>query len=492
MNLQEALIKLDMGNSVAEFDKELERYFIKTDTFRALVEDKADIIAGDKGAGKTAMYKYLTRRYTEIPELANVEIITGFNPSGSPVFQRLAYAGVLTEGQYITIWKAYVLSLVGNWLLQLVEGNYSENTNQLDTLLNRIGLRSKDDTAITVFSRLTNWVQRILNPKTAGMEVTFDALGIPIITPKIEFTDSAGHDEEDIESDFILHDDALLLLNSALAENGITIWVVLDRLDEAFVGFPDVEVPALRALLRTYLDLHAFERIKLKLFVRKDLFRRITQERFVNLTHVNARKREILWDKEDLFTLICKRLKENDQFYDLIAPYNGSDEDLFTLIFPAQVDTGERRPTTWNWMLSRTRDGNGSVPPRNLIDLVNKAKEEQLRLEQRTARVYQAGISLIEPDAMKRALVRLSEDRVEDTLLAEASRDVSVLIEGFRDSKVEHNDQSIARLFGVDPTQAKSFAKTLMDIGFLEQVGTSYKIPILYRDGLNITQGKAF
>ena len=48
------------------------------------------------------MYQYLTRRYLELSELVNVEIITGFNPSGSPVFQRLAYAGLLTEGQYIT------------------------------------------------------------------------------------------------------------------------------------------------------------------------------------------------------------------------------------------------------------------------------------------------------------------------------------------------------------------------------------------------------
>jgi hypothetical protein len=31
-----------------------------------------------------------------------------------------------------------------------------------------------------------------------------------------------------------------------------------------------------------------------------------------------------------------------------------------------------------------------------------------------------------------------------------------------------------------------------MDLGFLEQAGATYKIPMLYRDGLRITQGKAF
>jgi len=31
-----------------------------------------------------------------------------------------------------------------------------------------------------------------------------------------------------------------------------------------------------------------------------------------------------------------------------------------------------------------------------------------------------------------------------------------------------------------------------MDIGFFEPVGETYKIPFLYRAGLNVTQGKAF
>jgi hypothetical protein len=344
---------------------------------------------------------------------------------------------------------------------------------------------------VKLFSRLTNWIQHLLNPKAAGLEVTFDAFGIPIFTPKLEFS-SSDYEIEEIETDFILHDDALHLLNSALAENGITVWVALDRLDEAFVGFPEVEIPALRALLRTYLDLLAFEQIRLKLFIRKDLFRKIIRDRFVNLTHVNARRREIIWDEEDLFTLLCKRIRENGQFLTLLNLQNASDQELFDIMFPKQVDGGERRPITWKWMLSRTRDGNGSISPRNLIDLANKAKEEQSRREQRSPRFYTDGSSLIEPESMKRALTRLSEERVEDTLLAEASKDVAALINAFIGSKVTHNDASIANLFGVEITQAKAFANTLVDIGFFEQIGELYRIPILYRDGLNVTRGKAF
>jgi hypothetical protein len=344
---------------------------------------------------------------------------------------------------------------------------------------------------MTIFSRLTQWVQRLSKPKSAGVELTFDAFGIPILTPKVEFSPS-DRTVEQFDADFILHDDALHVLNSALAENDITVWVALDRLDEAFVGFSEVEVPALRALLRTYLDLLAFEQIRLKLFIRKDLFRKIISDRFVNLTHVNARRREIIWDEEDLFTLVCKRIRENEEFLALLNMQHGSDQELFDIIFPKQVDAGERSPNTWRWMLSRTRDGSGSISPRNLIDLANKAKEEQLRREQRSPRLYADGTSLIEPEAVKQAFRRLSEERVEDTLLAEASKDVAVLIKAFQGSKVTHNDASIAKLFGVEMAQAKAFANTLLDIGFFEQSGETYRIPLLYREGLGIQRGRAY
>jgi hypothetical protein len=93
---------------VAEFDADLERYFVETSTFQSLVQDRADVVAGDEGTGKTAMFKILYQRYRSTPELEEVEVVAGFNTAGDPVFQRLAQGEVLTEGQYITVWKAYI------------------------------------------------------------------------------------------------------------------------------------------------------------------------------------------------------------------------------------------------------------------------------------------------------------------------------------------------------------------------------------------------
>ena len=52
----------------------------------------------------------------------------------------------------------------------------------------------------------------------------------------------------------------------------------------AFQGKPAVERPALRALLRTYLDTLGFPNMRLKLFIRCYLSARIVVGGFVNLT----------------------------------------------------------------------------------------------------------------------------------------------------------------------------------------------------------------
>jgi hypothetical protein len=141
-------------------------------------------------------------------------------------------------------------------------------------------------------------------------------------------------------------------------------------------------------------------------------------------------------------------------------------------------------------MMRRISDGNDVKPPRNLIDLVQKAQQEQQRREEREENEHEPGRALIGSDALKRGLSRLSNDRVEDTLLAEAG-DLAHLIERFRDGKAEHNEATIAAVLGLKGEELTVAIRVLMDLGFLAQAGATFQIPMLYRDGLRITQGKA-
>jgi hypothetical protein len=225
----------------------------------------------------------------------------------------------------------------------------------------------------------------------------------------------------------------------------------------------------------TYLDLTNLTSVRLKLFLRKDLFRKITEGGFVNLTHINARRIEIVWDEDDLVDLIVRRVTQNDDLRGLLRTPENNDFVLSVLL-PPQIDVGDRKPTSNNWIMSRIRDGNGNRPPRNMIDLMNKAQASQMRREQRDEREVNLGTDpILEADAVKKAVTQLSEQRVQDTLLAEAN-ELSEMILSFRDGKAEHNRATIADTVG------KGFAlepaiKSLVDIGFLEEFGQNFKIP---------------
>ena len=282
---------------------------------------------------------------------------------------------------------------------------------------------------------------------------------------------------------------ALALLEACLVETGFTLWLVFDRLDEAFQASPLVERPALRALLRTYLDIQDLVNLRIKLFLRKDLFARISEGGFVNLTHINARKIPITWEDDDLYILLHRRLIESAAFLAETGLSTDSDpNEVFSTLFPEKVDDTSKRPTTWNWMLTRIRDGNDVKSPRNLVDLVIRAIDAQKRREAQSPSVWTRGVPLVTGESLKRALAELSRERVEDTLLAEAG-DSATYIVMFDSGKAEHNDATLAVLLG---DSASEVTKRLITLGFLEKVGQSYKIPMLYRQGLNITQGKAW
>jgi len=482
MTRRDILTKIDLGSSVAEFDKNLQDYFVETHVFQQIVTEKGDIISGDKGTGKTALYRILQDRYRGFPSLESVELIPAFNPTGESIFKILASEPARSEGYYQIIWKSYIIALVGNAYLSFFEASSTATLRELDSMLRRAGLRTIDYAPATVFGSVARAISRAIKPKSIETAIEMPPNGIPVITPKVTFNDESAAPTEAID-----FRSAFTVVKKVLNEVGLRIWILFDRLDEAFAGFPEHEVPALRAILRTFLDLQEFPEIGVKLFLRNDLFRRVTSGGFVNLTHINARRIPIIWQEADLKQLISTRLEKN-AFLRTLA---GKDADLFYFLFPPQVDQGERKAATWDWVLSRIRDGNGVHPPRNLIDLCTKIIAFEIKRQERLPENWDTAAALLTPESIKAGLQQLSDARVNDTLLAEAGPEANI-IEQFRDGKAEHNFESIQQLLNTDYETTKRKIGFMTDIGFLEKFGENYKVPILYRDGLSITQGKAF
>jgi len=290
MLTSQILSDLSLGQSIAETDERLDRYFVNTHTFHVLIRGERDIIAGDKGTGKTALYRILAKRSKALEELRTTRVVTAFNLTGNPIFQELLHVPEQTEGQYIAFWKTYFLSLVGNWMLDQRDIVRQSSLQRIETFLHRSNLKTVDTSPQGIFSKLIG-----LFPKrpvrSIEMDMGVNETGMPHATPRIEFSESSVQPASFFGVDYF---SGLKMLDASLKESNLSVWIALDRLDEAFQGFPRVEVPALRALLRCYLDLREISNLALKLFIRKDLFRKVIEGGFVNLTHVNARKVEIV------------------------------------------------------------------------------------------------------------------------------------------------------------------------------------------------------
>jgi len=205
-------------------------------------------------------------------------------------------------------------------------------------------------------------------------------------------------------------------------------------------------------------------------------------------------------DAVSLRNLVIRRALHNDpicKFYsvdrDEVLGSNEKQSAIFERIFPNQVDAGSRKPTTLDWMLSRTSDGLKFTAPRELIHLLSCVREVQLKkLELGLPEPLEE--ALFDRTAFKEALPEVSHVRYGQTLCAEYP-DLTKHIEKLRGEKTEHTGDTLASIWKLKKNEAIALAEKLAEVGFFEKRGTAndsvFWVPFLYRDALDLVQGAA-
>lgn len=280
---------LSFGQRIAEEERDnLARYFVETDQWRRVSRGEVDIVYGPKGSGKSALYFLLLDRKESFAG-NNVTLITAENPRGTPVFSDLKMDPPANEREFTNLWKLYLLSLLGRTI--------SERKTSLpgaEPLIERLtdaGLLESVGGLKALLRAVRDYIRRF-NGFEGG--INFDTVsGTPSgVTGKILFElPSSEHRRRGVTS----VDELFELANKILESAGEYIWILLDRLDVAFAETSDLEQNALRALFKTYLDLLGFERFRLKIFLRSDIWSRLTQSGFREASHI-TRTTTISWN----------------------------------------------------------------------------------------------------------------------------------------------------------------------------------------------------
>lgn len=497
MDIREILQSITFGERIAEDEGDrLSSYFVETDQWRRIFNGEVDIVYGPKGSGKSAIYFLLLNRINEL-SARNIALIAAENPRGAPAFKDLVEDPPTSETEFRALWKMYLLTLVGNEVRR--SGVRNEEARLLVSHLEDADLL--DPGATTLSQRIRSVIQYVrsmaqLESVEGGLQLD-PQTGQPLgIIGKITLREPTADQRR---AGLISADELFANADEALRTEGLQVWLVLDRLDVAFAESPELEQHALRALFRVYVDLLGFSCISLKIFLRDDIWRRITEAGFREASHI-TRSITITWDDPSLLNLIIRRALRNDPILHryqadptAVISSMATQEELFYKMFPKQVDRGSRKLTTLDWMLSRTRDGTKHTAPRELIHLLDAIRGSQLR-KMEIGEDEPTDGRLFSSSAIKSALPEVSKTRLEQTLFAEFP-DLKQAVLALEGQKTQQEIGSLSTIWGSSQDEARTRALRLVEIGFFEQRGSmaepTFWVPFLYRDALEMVQGAA-
>ena len=94
---------------------ELGQYFVETNQWREIFAGEKDVVFGDKGAGKSAIYSLLVSRESELFD-RGVLVVPGEKPRGAPAFRDLVIDPPASEQEFAGLWKLYFLCLIASAL----------------------------------------------------------------------------------------------------------------------------------------------------------------------------------------------------------------------------------------------------------------------------------------------------------------------------------------------------------------------------------------
>ena len=506
-DVKHVLSCMTLGSSVAEQDELLESARVETSVLTDLLNDKVDLIPGTKGSGKSALYRIFVDFLPDaLLQRQKVVIAHGVQSAGDSVFHvhKMDF-GRMNEDEFVNFWCIYLVSLANE---HFVKGaRYSKFLKPCSAEVQAFRQACK----------------RARIPEFEDQKSLRDVLGWVLAVmgswrPKVKYRPPGHAGEVEVllfetaqtsasESRRIRRRDNLpqyvhavkQTLESLLEKAGLSLWLMIDRLDEIFPRRSPVETRALRGLLRT-LRIFESSRIRLKVFLRDDIFEQVVADGkgFTALTHITARQADTLrWSPEQILTMIVKRLyaSENVRQYlkvdlDRLSASRGYREKAFYKVFPPTVDRGSRRSSTLRWIYNHTADGRGVVTPRDVIDLLTKARQRQQ--DEFGADISGETDYIIGSTAIKYGLRELSKRRRTTFLEAEFPHLLQHIIK-FVGGKAEYDERSMIRLFG---KKWASIADDLVSIGLLRRetkrdASITFKIPFVYREGLEVTQGKA-
>lgn len=453
--LTRKLNTLVIGKSIAELDDQLNDSFVESSSLFDFISDRYDVIRGAKGTGKSALLLYVFNNQSLFQQLENVILVKANEHSGAPAFKK-AFGSLTAQDSievYSVAWKIYIINLIYNEV---------KSSLSFDSELEKYLKSKKIITAEKTF--LSRLMFAVLKAKAT---VTHN---------DVEYGLQMG--EIDVSEHLIDFNYVFSAFQRELENEDIKVWVLLDRLDDAFPDWTAESLIALKSLFYVYKDLLGLQNIKLKTFVRNDIFDKIAENGFTSLSHIlPITSAPLVWDEVKIRAFILNRFKN---YIDIADSQTATEK-----ILGKQIDVGKKQPDSFGWLLNHLKDGSQTFTPRDVLEYLDSARQHTLTDLSNNVNI-QFDSEFFTKSSLKLAWKTVSQSKYETQLCAE-NPELKQYFDFFSERKSEYTATQLQSFWGEKYLEV---CQQLVYVGFFEKRTDSWKIPFLYRPCLNIKQGK--
>jgi len=208
-----------------------------------------------------------------------------------------------------------------------------------------------------------------------------------------------------------------------------TCFVIYDHLDRIAANQSEVRRKLATALLGLWLSLsQRYDHLRGKILLREDLFQAALTS-FADATKLEARSVRIEWNAGKLYALLVRRMATFDKLRDWLVnvaevalsqqkylghvPKPEFDEDeqsgFANKLVGQYMGAGPTKGVSYKWLISHLQDANLRVTPRSILELIRGAAETSLQRGPKAS--YRR---LLDPTELQSSLEKASKRRVDE------------------------------------------------------------------------------
>jgi hypothetical protein len=365
------LNSINLGADSAEDDIKigLQQYFVKTQEFQEISGGKKSIVIGNRGSGKSAIFKYLASQIR-----ASGDICIELSPDDysysilSDILKQEGRGNWGKQSSYSISWQYLLYNII---FLEISNKDKLIVSNAKKNIHNYVRDNLKNIKA-DILTMFVGYLKQIEGLKFGEYGVSFKKTELAKVY--------------DLQDQRALEPDLKRICEKT------KIYVLVDELDKGWDNSEDARyfVSGLLQAAQKLNEIHVNLRILVS--IRQELFENLPQI-YDDAQKLRGKMARISWNESSLLDFISERIRHNVKGASSIKDNYG----LWELLFDSQLEY--RKANSFNYIIDRTQ-----LRPREFLQLVRTCVETGAKL----------GLSKINYDSIAQALSQYSEDKARD------------------------------------------------------------------------------